>query len=392
MRRIVFAVVFLSWTLLVAGVVTAREGSAADPTPDTGAWIATRVDTKGDTATARSWERQLRTIESLIKAAPVFKDLHGYYPGVLLKAAPPVGGKGPWLGYVVLEIWWPFAVDIGPGGEPTVKPKFEYNRPESTWITINGRGSLDHWVWWEDHAGRFYEIPETRREIAGFPVVGDRLFIKRADKPPLFDPLPLERALRWVVAALKRQVKVDEDTLASSKRAYEEFMSPAGQERRRKEIEAAAASQKKPENQAIARRHAEAIDRRREQDRRDATLPPKPGSPRSLTAELLASNERRLAALSPAERTQPAWIRRKPDVRGAPGAIVPENTPGARPLAVESPFFDPALPADAMQLVTVPYFLEDRMKHPESSKRPQNYVPFRVIEQADWRAVQELLR
>jgi hypothetical protein len=358
---------------------------------DPGAWILTQVETKGPEAVAKSWARQLRMIEALIKGAPVFKDIRGYYPRLLLKAEPPVGGKGPWIGYAVIEIWWPWAVDITSGGGPQVKVKYEYNGPESLWISLNSRGDLSHWPWWEDSAGRFYELPDTQREIAGFPVVGDRMYITRPGKPPLFDPLPLGRALAWVIGDLKRQVKVDEDGLASAKRAYDQFVSPAGQERRLREIEDVAATQKKPENQAQERRQAEAKDRRREQDLRDATLP-KAGSVQARTAEILAAYEKQLAGLSAAERTQPAWIKRKPKMRGGAGEIVPPDTPGARPLVVTSAFFDPALPPDAIQLVNVPCVLDDRMKSAISSREPNTYVPFRVIEQTDWREVQKMLK
>jgi hypothetical protein len=376
---------------LLATLVLHDRGLAQSYGKDPGAWILTRVGTKGEGVVAKAWERQLRTIEALIKGAPVFKDSRGYYPLLLLKAEPPVGGKGPWIGYVVLEPWWPWGVDITPSGEPLVKTKYELNRPEGLWIALNSRRDLSHWPWWEDNAGRFYALPKTVREIAGFQVIGDRMFITRPGKSPLFDPLPLGRALAWVIGNLKRQVKVDEDGLASAKRVYDEFVSPAGKERRLREIEAAAASQKKPENQALERRQAEARDRRRDQDLRDATLP-KAGSAQARTAELLAAYEKRLAGLSAAERTQPAWIKREPNVRGAAGEIVPADTPGARPLVMTSAFFDPALPPDAIQLVTVPYEMEDRMKSAVSSKEPSTYVPFRVIEQTDWREVQKMLK
>jgi hypothetical protein len=55
-------------------------------------------------------------------------------------------------------------------------------------------------------------------------------------------------------------------------------------------------------------------------------------------------------------------------------------------------FFDPTLPHDAIQLVTVPYDMEDRMKSAATNKEPNVYVPFRVIEQTDWRAVQKILK
>jgi hypothetical protein len=348
------------------------------------------VKVKGDAATAKSWERQLAQIEALIKADPVFQEIRGYYPHLILEADPPVGGRGPWVGYVAFETWWPYAIEKAADGTPRIKATYEFNRPEGLWIGINTMRDLSHWTWWEDKAGRFYLLPEKRREIAGFPVIADRMFITRVGKASLFDPVPLERALAWVIGGLKRQAKADEGVMASAKRIYEQFVSPAGQEKRKREIEAAAASQKKPENQTLERRQAEVKDRRREQDLRDAATP-KAGSPEAQTAARLATLEKRLADLAAAEKGQPAWLKTEPRVRGAAGELVPPNTPGARPLTTLAAFYDPALPADALQLVTVPVQpFEDFVR--TGDRRPLAVVPLGVVEQTNWRAVQQLLR
>ena len=194
------------------------------------AWLPSVVEAKGDAATARSWERQLRAIESIIKATPVFGDLKGHYPLLTIKVAPPPpGGNGPWEGYLAFHLWTPPYVIFDPGGKPTLRTGFDYNYPGGIWIGINSPRDLSHWHGGEDQVGRFYVLRKVRREIAGFPAFGDRFFITSSGKPP-FDPLPLERALRWIIGSLKGQVKADEDGLAASKRAYEEFMSPAGLE------------------------------------------------------------------------------------------------------------------------------------------------------------------
>ena len=377
--------------LLALSSESALRAAGADPN-EPGAWVPTRVGVsmKGDSAVARSWERQLRQIESLVKAIPAFREIRGYYPLLLLKAEPPVGGRGPWVGYVVLEPWRPYAIETAPNGTPKVKASFEFNRPEGLWIGINTLRDLSHWTWWEDKSGRFYLLPETRREIAGFPVLHDRMFITRPGKGPLFDPVPLKRALPWVIGDLKRQVKADEGGLASNKRIYEQFVGPEGLKKRKREIEAAAASQKKPENQALARRQAEIKDQRREQDLKEAAKP-KPGSSQARTAEMLRDLEKRLAELEPAERSQPAWLRTEPRVRGAAGELVPPETPGARPLVTLAAFFDHALPADALQLVTVPVQpFEDRVR--TGDRKPQAMAPHAVAEETDWLAVQKLLR
>jgi len=119
---------------------------------------------------------------------------------------------------------------------------------------------------------------------------------------------------------------------------------------------------------------------------------PKPGSREAGTAGLLRAYEERHAALSAAERTLPAWVKREPTPRGSQGEIVPPNTPGARPLIVVSrTFFDNSLPPTAMQLVTVP--VEPFASRAKSDgKDPQKLAPLAVVEQTDWREVQKMLK
>lgn len=378
---------WLALVLLAATLPPSASGQSAD---ERGAWLPARVEIKGAGPVAKSWERQLREIEAIVRENPALKDPRGYYPVLILGASPPAGGRGPWEGHVAFEAWWPKAIERAPDGAPRIAAKWEYNRPNGLWIGVNRRGDLSHWTQWEDGSGRFYLLPETRREVAGFAVVGDRLFITRPGKAPLFEPVPLERALSWVIADLKKQAKADEDGMAAARRAYEQFTSPAGRDRRQREIEAAAASQKKPENQAQERRLAEIRDRRREQDLQDAATPKK-GSPQAVTADDLAALEKRRAGLTAADRTQPAWLKTEPRVRGAAGELVPPETPGARPLVTLSVFFDPGLPPDAMQLITVPLQpFEDQVK--AGAREPQARAPLAVAEQTDWQAAQKLLR
>jgi hypothetical protein len=127
---------------------------AAGPVSDVpGTWIPTRVDVKGNGAVAKSWERRLREIEADIKLDAAFLDIRGYYPHLLLQAEPPVGGRGPWVGYVAFEAWWPYAIEQVSNGAPKVKAKYEFNRPEGLWIGINTLGELSRWVGWVDEGG-----------------------------------------------------------------------------------------------------------------------------------------------------------------------------------------------------------------------------------------------
>jgi hypothetical protein len=171
-----------SWLVLVF-LAGSPPLSAAEPVSgEAGAWLPTRVEIRGAGTIAKSWERQLRQIEAAIKATPALQEPAGFYPLLILKAEPPVGGRGPWQGHVAFEAWWPKAIEQT-GGAPKVKANWEHNRPPGLWININSRGDLSHWTSWEDKTGRFYLLAEPRHGVAGFPVVSDRFFITRPARP-----------------------------------------------------------------------------------------------------------------------------------------------------------------------------------------------------------------
>ena len=265
-----------------------------------------------------AWEKQLKAMAAIVRACPVFREIRGYYPTLAGCGENPGTAPGRYNGSVHLLIWPPMTVERTATGETRVKKEWKYNHPTGISMTlrVNAFGDLAFsWQHWEDKEGRFYELPETSRDIAGFPVIGGVLFVSLPTKPPLFTPITRERAQRWIINNLRRQADADTSMLAAARRRYEDFISPAGIARRAKGIEEAAASQTKPENQALERRQAEAIDRRREQDLKAAAAP-KPGSPAARTIERLTQLESRLASKSPEGRPQPA--RYQPHPEGAP--------------------------------------------------------------------------
>jgi len=344
-----------------------------------------------------TWEKQLRSIAALVSACPVFRNIRGYYPALAGCVERPGGGIGQYGGTVHFLIWPPVTVERAPTGEPRVRKEWKGNHPSgiSLMFRVNAYGDLAFsWHHWEDKEGRFYELPETSREIGGFPVIGGFLFVSLPGKPPLFTPITQERAQRWMIDNMKRQADADAAMLASAHRQYQEFVSPAGQTRRAKKIEEAAASQRKPENQELERRHAIAIDQRREQDLKAAATP-KPDSPAARTTERLTQLESRLAAMSPEQRRLPAWYKTHAEgVRRLDyGDIVEAGSPGARPLVVTNPdFYDKALPKTAMQLVSIPSagYVESEFRKGGTS--PTVQVPMAVLEQMDWRAVAAMLK
>jgi len=344
-----------------------------------------------------AWEKQLKAVAALVRACPVFREIRGYYPTLAGCGENPGTAPGRYDGSVHLLIWPAVTVERTPTGEPRVKKEWKFNHPTGISMTLNVNAYGDmafSWHHWEDKEGRFYELPETSREIAGFPVIGGFLFVSPLEKPPLFIPITRERAQRWIIDNIKRQADADAAMQASARRQYDDFVSPAGLARRAKTIEDAAASQKKPENQELERRHALAIDQRREQDLKAAATP-KPGSPAARTLERRAQLESRLTSMSPEERRQPAWY--KPHPEGARrldyGDIVEAGSPGARPLVVPNPgLYDNSLPKTAMQLVSIPAagYLESEFK--KGNTVPTVRVPLAVLEQMNWRAVAAMLK
>ncbi len=366
---------------------------------EAGSWLAWEITCSPVQAPLQAeWEKQLKEIAALVRACPIFKEIRGYYPMLTGCVQGPGSSAGPYDGSVAFFIWPPETVERTAKGEPRVMDKWRWNYPGdvggSLWINVNHIGDLRDLVAGEDKQGKFYELPEPSRHVAGFPIIGGFLLVTPPGKPPLFTPVTQERAWRWVVDNLKRQSAADEGILASALRHYEEFVSPTGQARRAKEIEAAAASQKKPENQALERRHAQAVDARREQDLKAAAIP-RPGSPEASTRERLAQLEARLAALTPEQRRRPAWYKRHPEgVRRLDyGDIVEAGTPGARPLVVPNPgYFNLSLPKTTMQLVSVPAAGHYDTQVGKGLKDAGTLVPAAVIEQLDWKTIAERLK
>ena len=400
----VLSTVLLLWTPLTSGAPAVTVGAQATTLwshPDEpGAWLPWWNSCGAVSTSLRvQWEAQLKALAALVRACPVFGEIRGYYPELIGCVQSPGIPSDPYFASVALLIWPTETVERGAKGEPQVKRVWRFNQPGgdsrgTLRLLVNSTEGLRAWVVGEDKDGPLYELPKTTREIAGFPLMGSLLFVTAPNKPPLFEPIASERARRWIIDNLKRQAAADASILEAHQRAYEEFIGPEGRARRAKAIEEAAASQRKPENQEQARRHAVAIDQRREQDLKAATIP-KAGSPQARTLERLAQLESRLAAMSPEERRGPAWYQRHADgVRRLDyGDIVAPGTAGARPLVVPNPsFFDTSLPKTAMQLVSVPYAGHYLSSRTTGATELAIVVPATVVEQVDWRAVAALLK
>lgn len=195
-----------------------------------------------------------------------------------------------------------------------------------------------------DAEGAFGPL-DKQGEFAGFPLYGNSLVVTREGRLP-FVPVSQERALKEFIAQQEKSTAGSDEHAARRRRAYEDYVSPEGRARRQAAIEADARGVH-PTMSEEARRCAEAIDRRREQDLlAEANQGPTP------VQLALAEARSRLAAMSAAERSAPAWWL-APTTQMAT-EIVPQGTPGARALVAFDPtLFDPNQPRHTLRVAHV---------------------------------------
>jgi len=337
--------------------------------------------TKGGITKAQgeAWDAQLRAITDFLKQAPVLQHPQGFYPEFSGHVAMVnVGGfeerpkQAPLAGGVALYAWSPRQVRMDAKGNAKLAPGSE---TRSFRIELNyvypPRGD----VWMQDEQGEFSPL-EEQGKIDGFPLIGNALLITRDGRLP-FVPVSQQRALNALIAHYEKESQGFEATLAAQRRkAYEDFVSPQGQERRRTAIEAET-KKAHPSMVEQVRRKAQAMDRRKEQDLKAEAEKASP------TGSAVAEARRRLAAMDETQRRAPAWLLRRQD--GQLLNVVAEGTPGAMPLmAFDATFFDPKQPRETLRIASVRELqnVADGVQH---DAFPQS-VYVALFHQIDWHA------
>lgn len=324
------------------------------------------------------WDKQLRAIADFLKAVPVlasatpagfFPEMYGHISVLKVGSFVARPKQAPLVGGVTLLAWPPSDVQADAKGAPKLA-RGAHNvsfRLELNYVYPPGGMS--------DDQGAFGPL-EKQGEFAGFPLFGNSLVVTRDGRLP-FVPVSQERALKEFIARQEKNAAGSEEHAARRRRAYEEYVSPEGRARRQAAIEAEARGVH-PTMSEQARRRAEAIDRRREQDLlAEANQGPSP-------VELaLAEARSRLAAMSAVERSAPAWWL-SPTTQMAT-EIVPPGTPGARPLVAFDPtFFDPNQPRHTLRIALV------RELHNVADCAQRGVaactIYLQVLQATDWRA------
>lgn len=332
-----------------------------------------------------AWDRQLRAIADFLKAAPLLASPTppGFYPelsghiGVLDAGGFDVRPKqAPLVGGVTLYAWPPRDVRADAQGPPKLAPG-AHNvsfRLELNYV-YPPRGD----AWMNDPQGEFGAL-ETQGEFAGFPLIANSLVVTRDGRLP-FLPVSQERALQAFIAwHAKQSAGLDAEVTAQRRKAYDDYVSPEGRVRRQAAIEAEAKGVH-PTMSEQARKRAEAIDSRREQDLlAEANKGPSP------TMLALAEAKSRLQAMGTAERAAPAWYLPSGGQRVLD--VVPQGTPGARPLVAFDPtFFDPKQPRTTLRVALV------RELHNVADCAQRGVaacaIYLQVLQATDWRAFAE---
>ncbi len=336
-------------------------------------------------AEGETWDRQLRAIADFLRASPVlaaqppagfFPELYGHI-GVL-----EVGGyadrpkQAPIVGGVALFAWPPGDVRVDAAGVPKIAPG-AHNvsfRLELNYVYPPG---IDAWM--VDGAGAFGPL-SRQGEFAGFPLYANSLVITRDGRLP-FAAVTQERALKAFIGWHETHYSgVDEAQAAQRRKAYEDFVSAEGRARRQAAIEAEARGVH-PTMSEQARRRAEAIDRRREQD-----LLAEANKGPSSTTLMVTEARSRLTAMGAQERAAAAWLLRSHRQQAL--EIVPQGTPGASPLVA----FDPAFFGDGAPRTTLRIAMVRELHNvAECAQRGQAAcaIYLQLLQQTDWRAFAE---
>lgn len=355
------------------------------------------------TAVLAQWRKTVDEVASVVATSPALAGLTGHVPEMAshVDFVSPPGGtdckKYALSADVVLWPWMNKHVEPDPAARPG-GPKFRLkgywvnNTIGALWVWINALPKFKGDPWEKDARGVFFEQPELLREVAGFPMYEEHIFIAGPSSPPLLLPVSQERMINAYLVRARQDAPISASTLESNKKQYEDFMSPASQEKRRKEIEAAAASQKNPANSEQARRQAVAIDKRREDDYRKAANPP-PDGPIFEPVKRLKQAEALLAGMTEAERKAQAW-RTSPQGEQMLLNLARPHAEGARPVVEVNPaYFDFSAPRGALRTALI--WVKDGImsrKLGTSDLDVMTTVDRAVVLQTDWNRLAQMMK
>lgn len=383
----------------VAGPVPAAwvASLAQPPAPvvgDTGQfmpWInSVKPDPRGkvSSADAQVWGQQLRAIADFISAAPVLSPPKGFYPtehgfvdwlafGPYL-AAPT---QAPLVGGVEMAPWLP--EQMARAADGAMRPKVGEELGASMRLELNYIYPPAGAVWMHDTVGEF-GVLDIQGQFAGFPVVEQAVVITRDGRLP-YVPVSQERVLLAFLGHYAGEAKRVEADAGRARLAYDTYMSPPEQARRRARTEAELAAIGDTSNREQQRRYLEMWERSDGEKLLKAAQPDIEHEPRYALLRAVRAAQASLAAMSPAERARPAWIRRG-DVPTEAPLVAPGQ--GVAVVSIDGQFFDPRQPRHTLRVATlrqVRRVLEDAQDPKDSLRSRAGRIGLITMQQLDWR-------
>lgn len=342
----------------------------------------------------------LRAFVGTVKALPLLNPPPGVYPRATLSVElQPV--PQPHKGTVMLGFWPPSSVAVKGG---TLIPT---SAIVNLLVYVNFiREEALAQDKWADGQGALFPEPKRLGEVQGFPVYqgfgGNEvsgILVVQPQGRALFAPVPQERFHKFAIAQLEKQLKDAQPALVRAQQTYAEAVSPAGKARRAVQLAKSLEDYKNkrsrtPEQLAYREKELAKLDAEEEERLRvDAT--PEGNRLTGYLSKDLADAKRAFAALSPTERTQPAW--HLPDSRRTGPHPVATQTPGAVPIVRLAAWATPGLPRTAAQLITVERYWMSAEAVRKGLSRTERNLPEHlnkdVTEALDWKTIaQKLLR
>lgn len=413
--RLLRAVLGVLLLLTVAPPATAQDTTARPLPNEPGKWkpwtftvnSSSELKMLGFTlAEARAFEARMKQIADILHASPVWNSPMGvdaylggmaFGPSEYPSTSAKKGTYRPMAGYIMMGSYDHFEVVRTAGGQEQHE---RYIGDETSHIMLDvnllprgaGVNSLT------DADGLLSGQPVRTADIGGFPTYGDLLVITTNGRP-IWTPVSRERFLKAYIAQRRPDAANAEKYIADQQKQYDAFVTP--------EATAARQAKYKAEIDKVASKGAAAVEHERrywERDeadslaalKRGASHDPKASSFAGVIAGVKAAEEQ-LAAMPPAERSEPAcFFDAGKDLTKT--GLVPMGTPKCVPLVDKNPdFFDPKLPPSVPQIITVSRFrdLEKIWKQgrPDGTKPGSIdlWTTYEVFRQADWQMVADLI-
>lgn len=357
-------------------------------------------------ADARAFDARMKQIADILRASSVWNPPMGvdpslsggaFGPSEYWSASAKKGTYRAMAGYLMMGSFDHFEVIRTTGGQEQHE-RYVGDETSHIMLYVNvlpggaGVNSLT------DADGVLSEQPVRTADIGGFPAYGDLLVITTNGRP-LWTPVSRERFLKAFIAKRRPSAASAEQYIADQQKQYDAFVTP--------EATAARQAKYKAEIDKVASKGAAAVEHERrywERDEADSLAALKRGASHdpkeSPTAGIIAgvkAAEEQLAAMPPAERSEPACFL-EPRSDPTKSGLVAMGTPKCVPLVDRnSDFFDPKLPPGVPQIVTVSRFrdLEKVWKQgrPDGTKTGSIdlWTTYEVFRQTDWQKVADLI-